>query len=94
MCSVCPCAPVCPVRVPCVSRLPPVCGVFLPVPVRVIRVPACARVSRVSRVCPGSPRCIFTGTVQYRVRVCPGSPRSPGVFLPGTGTYRTTPVSF
>ena len=25
--------------------------------VRVIRVPACARVSRVSRVCPGSPRC-------------------------------------
>ena len=31
--------------------------------VRVIRVPACARVSRVSRVCPGSPRCLFTGTV-------------------------------
>ena len=30
--------------------------------VRVIRVPACARVSRVSRVCPGSPRCLFTGT--------------------------------
>jgi hypothetical protein len=29
--------------------------------VRVIRVPACARVSRVSRVCPGSPRCLFTG---------------------------------
>ena len=30
--------------------------------VRVIRVePACARVSR---VCPGSPRCLFTGTVQ------------------------------
>ena len=26
------------------------------------RVPACARVSRVSRVCPGSPRCLFTGT--------------------------------
>ena len=26
--------------------------------VRVIRVPACARVSR---VCPGSPRCLFTG---------------------------------
>ena len=24
-------------------------------------VPACARVSRVSRVCPGSPRCLFTG---------------------------------
>ena len=24
MCSVCPCAPACPVRVPCVSRLPPV----------------------------------------------------------------------
>ena len=34
--------------------------------VRVIRVPACARVSRVSRVCPGSPRCLFTGTVLYR----------------------------
>ena len=32
---------------------------------RVIRVPACARVSRVSSVCPGSPRCLFTGTVQY-----------------------------
>ena len=31
--------------------------------VRVIRVPACACVSRVSRVCPGSPRCLFTGTV-------------------------------
>ena len=30
--------------------------------VRVIRVPACARVSRVSRVCPGSPRCLFTGS--------------------------------
>ena len=27
-----------------------------------IRVPACARVSRVSRVCSGSPRCLFTGT--------------------------------
>ena len=25
-----------------------------------IRLPACARVSRVSRVCPGSPRCLFT----------------------------------
>ena len=29
----------------------------------VFRVPACARVSRVSRVCPGSPRCLFTGTI-------------------------------
>ena len=28
--------------------------------VRVIRLPACARVFR---VCPGSPRCLFTGTV-------------------------------
>ena len=27
----------------------------------VVRVPLCVRVSRVSRVCPGSPRCIFTG---------------------------------
>ena len=34
--------------------------------VRVIRVPACARVSRVSRVCPGSPRCLFTGTAKIR----------------------------
>ena len=33
--------------------------------VRVIRVPACARVSRESRVCPGSPRCLFTG--RYRI---------------------------
>ena len=46
-----------------VSSLP---GTVLYVPgtvrfVRVIRVPACARVSRVSRVCPGSPRCLFTG---------------------------------
>ena len=30
--------------------------------VRVIRAPACARVSRVSRVCPGSPQYLFTGT--------------------------------
>ena len=30
-----------------------------------IRVPACARVSRVSRVCSGSPRCLFTGTVLF-----------------------------
>ena len=29
----------------------------------VFRVPACARVSRVSRVCPGSLRCLFTGTI-------------------------------
>ena len=34
--------------------------------VRVIRVHACARVSRVSCVCPGSPRCLFTGTVPIR----------------------------
>ena len=26
-----------------------------------VRVPLCVRVSRVSRVCPGSPRCLFTG---------------------------------
>jgi len=31
----------------------------------VVRVPLCVRVSRVSRVCPGSPRCLFTGPV-YR----------------------------
>ena len=38
--------------------------------VRVIRVPARARVSRVSRVCPGSPRCLFTGKEQYAVVPC------------------------
>ena len=36
--------------------------------VRVIRAPACARVSRVSRVCPGSPRYLFTGTVSREWR--------------------------
>jgi len=42
----------------------------------VVRVPLCVRVSRVSRVCPGSPRCLFTGYRVFRVsRVCPGSPR-------------------
>ncbi len=30
--------------------------------VRFVCVPLCVRVSRVSRVCPGSPRCLFTGT--------------------------------
>ena len=30
--------------------------------VRLVCVPLCFRVSRVSRVCPGSPRCLFTGT--------------------------------
>ena len=55
--------------------------------VRVIRVPACARVSR---VCPGSPRCLFTGTRVSRVsRVCPGSPRC--LF---TCVSRLPPVSF
>ena len=33
MCSVCPCAPACPVRVPCVSRLPPVSFYRYTVPV-------------------------------------------------------------
>jgi len=28
----------------------------------VVCVPLCVRVPRVSRVCPGSPRCLFTGT--------------------------------
>ena len=44
-----------------------------------IRVPVCARVSCVSRVCPGSPRCLFTGTV----------PAPPGVFLPVLYLYCT-----
>ena len=34
MCSVCPCAPACPVRVPCVSRLPPVSFYRYTVPVQ------------------------------------------------------------
>jgi hypothetical protein len=29
--------------------------------VRFVCVPLCVRVSRVSRVCPGYPRCLFTG---------------------------------
>jgi hypothetical protein len=33
----------------------------------VIRVPVCARVSRVCPVCPGSPRCLFTGTCKLEV---------------------------
>ena len=33
----------------------------------VVCVPLCVRVSRVSRVCPGSPRCLFTGT-KYMLR--------------------------
>ena len=37
----------------CVSRLPPVSFYR-------------TRVSRVSRVCPGSPRCLFTGTGTVR----------------------------
>ena len=39
-------------------------NLYRPVVVRfvcVIGVPVCARVSRVSCVCPGSPRCLFTG---------------------------------
>ena len=32
-----------------------------PVPGRLVCVPLCVCVSRVSRVCPGSPRCLFTG---------------------------------
>ena len=81
--------------VPCVSRLPPVtfyrystgtCVSRLP-PVSfyrhaLIRVPACARVSRVSRVCPGSPRCLFTGTHC----VCPAR-------LPHVSFYRHAPRS-
>ena len=58
-----PCARLCPcvLCVPCVSRLPPVSFYRY---YATIRVPVCARVS-VSRVCPGSPRCLFTGTVLY-----------------------------
>ena len=44
----------------------------------VIRVPVCARVSCVPRVCPGSPRCLFTGTVCV--------PAPPVSFCRGNGT--------
>jgi hypothetical protein len=33
----------------------------------VVCVPLCVRVSRVSRVCPGSPRCLFTGVCWWWV---------------------------
>jgi hypothetical protein len=32
----------------------------------VVCVPLCVRVSRVSRACPGSPRCLFTGRRCFR----------------------------
>jgi hypothetical protein len=40
--------------------------------VRLVCVPLCVRVSRVSRVCPGSPRCLFTGTVFQKELDTPG----------------------
>jgi hypothetical protein len=54
---------------------------------------------RCFRVCPGSPRCLFTGTGQFflpvPVQYCTGCPGSPGVFLPvpGTGSVLTCGVS-
>jgi hypothetical protein len=36
-------------------------------------VPLCVRVFRVSRVCPGSPRCLFTGSVLRFVNFDGGS---------------------
>ena len=52
-----PCALVLP-RGPCVPSFPlPPPGVFLPG-----FLPYTGSVSRVSRVCPGSPRCLFTGS--------------------------------
>jgi len=36
----------------------------------VVCVPLCVRVSRVSRVCPGSPRCLFTGTGNRYMKHC------------------------
>ena len=50
--------------------------------VRVIRLPACARVSRVSRVCPGSPVSF------YRYSTVPA------VFLPVPAQYENFPVQF
>jgi len=66
----------------CVSAPP---GVFQPDPPTRPRPPtqrffATGTVSRVSRVCPGSPRCLFT-------RVCPGSPRC---LFTGTVPVRNT----
>ena len=58
LCDPCACVRPC---VPCVSRLPPVPRCLF-TGTGPVQVPACARVSRVSRVCPGSPRCLFTGT--------------------------------
>ena len=91
-----------------VSSLP---GTVLYVPgtvrfVRVIRVPACARVSRVSRVCPGSPRCLLregqletTHANAYRVghyhtKHCHAAVVSLGVFLPGTVPGTSQVMSF
>jgi hypothetical protein len=59
----------------------------------VIRVPLCARVSRVCPVCvPALPPCLFTGTGTGTVCV----PAHPGVFLPvkrpgGSKTGKKTP---
>ena len=50
-----------------------------------VRVPLCARVSRVSRVCPGSPRCLFTGPVCV--------PAPPGIFLPVPGVFLPVQVA-
>ena len=50
-----------------------------------IRVPVCARVSR---VCPGSPRCLFTGTVRPCVPCVPCVSRLPPVSFTGTVSTR------
>jgi hypothetical protein len=51
------------IRVPVCASASRVCPVCVPAPpVSFYRYPPlCFRVSRVSRVCPGSPRCLFTG---------------------------------
>jgi hypothetical protein len=51
----------------------------------VIRVPVCARVSR---VCPGSPRCLFTG-----IRIS-DDPKYPKTFLTVSGSTWTTHTSY
>jgi hypothetical protein len=52
---------------------------------------------RCFRVCPGSPRCLFTGTGQFflpvPVQYCTGCPGSPRCLFTGT-RYRVPVVSF
>jgi hypothetical protein len=57
----------------------------------VVCVPLCVRVSRVSRVCPGSPRCLFTGTV--RLELIGGSGRTAGRYASAARAF-ISPTAF